>query len=124
MSDPLTDLAYANLLGVFNERDDAARAKAAEQTYAEDVVFHDPDSTVTGRAAVDAKAKALLESSPGFAFRPAGPVRISHDLVMLPWQFGPEGADPVVSGLDVSLVADGRITVLYTLLDGPPPTQA
>src|SRR3712207_8856936 len=37
------------------------RAAAIAATYAEDVVLHDPDGSVTGRAAVDDKARALLE---------------------------------------------------------------
>jgi hypothetical protein len=119
MSDHATALATANLLGVFNERNDAARAKAVEQTYTEDVIFHDPEATVTGRAALDAKAKALLDGAPGFVFRAAGPVRFLVDLVLLDWHFGPEGAPPVASGTDVSLIKDGKIAVLYTLLDKP-----
>lgn len=116
MSDVLTDLAYRNLLGVFNERDPAARAKAIEETYAEDVVFHDPEGTTQGREAIDGKVQTLLDGAPGFVFQPSGPARLSADLVLLGWQFGPEGAEPVVSGIDISLVKDGRIATMHTIL--------
>ncbi len=112
----VAELMRANLLDVFNERDDERRAKAIAATYAADVEFADPEGVVTGHEALNAKAKGLLEQSPGFVFAPAGPVLVNHDLGHLAWEFGPEGAPPVVRGIDVALVADGVIKKLYTML--------
>jgi hypothetical protein len=44
-------------------------------------------------------------------------VREVNDLGMLDWQFGPEGAPPVVTGTDVVLVRDDRIVAAYTFVD-------
>jgi ABC-type hemin transport system substrate-binding protein len=115
----ITGLAHRNLLGVFGERDPQARAKAIDEVYAEGVTFADPDEVVVGREALNRKAQRLLDDAPGFGFTPAGPVRIANNLAMLAWQFGPAGAPPVVSGVDVSIVEEGRIVALYTLLDPP-----
>ncbi|MEV4146413.1 nuclear transport factor 2 family protein [Amycolatopsis sp. NPDC049691] len=112
----VAELMRANLLEVFNERDDERRAKAIAATYAADVEFADPEGVVTGHEDLNAKAKGLLEQSPGFVFAPAGPVLVNHDLGHLAWEFGPEGAPPVVRGIDVALVKDGLITKLYTML--------
>ena len=112
-----SDLARRNLLDVFGERDPQARAAAIEEIYTEQVTFTDPDEVVVGRAALGAKAQKLLDDSPGLVFTPAGPARIAGDLVMLGWHLGPAGQPPVVSGVDIALVADGRITAIYTLLD-------
>jgi hypothetical protein len=109
-------LMEANLLQVFNERDDERRAKAIAATYAPDVEFADPEGVATGHAELNAKARGLLEQSPGFVFAPAGPVLVNHDLGHLAWQFGPEGAPPVVRGIDIALVEDGVIKKLYTML--------
>ncbi len=112
----VAELMEANLLKVFNERDDDRRAKAIAAIYAADVEFADPEGVVTGHEDLNAKAKGLLEQSPGFVFAPAGPVLVNHDLGHLAWELGPEGRPPVVRGIDVALVEDGRIKKLYTVL--------
>ncbi|XVV15476.1 nuclear transport factor 2 family protein [Actinoplanes sp. CA-131856] len=117
MPDLKIELAYRNLLEVFGQRDPEKRAKAIRETYAEDVTFADPDGVVTGWDNLDRKAQDLLDKAPGFVFAPVGEVRVVQDLTMLAWQFGPEGAAPVVSGVDICIVADGRIRKLYTSLD-------
>ena len=114
----VAELMHRNLLDVFNERDPARRARAIAETYAADVVFHDPEGSVTGRAAVQAKAQALLDGAPGFVFAPRGPVYTSADsLGALAWKFGPADGDPVATGMDIALVQDGRIATLHTVLD-------
>jgi hypothetical protein len=112
----VADLMRSNLLEVFNERDPGRRRAAIARTYAPDVRFSDPEETVVGHDALDAKAQALLDRAPGFAFRPGGPLLVNDDLGYLPWELGPEGQPPVVRGLDIALVADGLIAKLYTLL--------
>jgi hypothetical protein len=112
----IPELMRSNLLDVFNERDAGRRRAAIARTYAPDVTFSDPEETITGHEALDAKAGKLLDESPEFVFRPGGPVRVNHDLGYLAWELGPAGAPPVVRGVDIALVADGVIARLYTLL--------
>jgi hypothetical protein len=112
----VADLMRATLFEVFNERDADRRRAAIARTYASDVRFADPDEAVTGHAAVEAKARRILDEAPGFVFSAAGPVLVNHDLGHLAWNFGPDGQPPVVRGMDIALVADGRITSLYTFL--------
>lgn len=106
----------ATLFEVFGERDPQKRAAAIARTYADDVVFSDPNDVVTGHAALDAKAQGILDGAPGFVFAHAGPAYTVQDLAYQAWGFGPEGADPVVRGVDIALVENGRIAKLYTLL--------
>src|SRR5689334_1241798 len=116
MSDPVVDLMHANLLEVFAERDPERRWAAIERTYTDDVVFLDPDEVVQGRPALTEKAQRILDDAPGLVFAPAGPVHANHDLAYQAWTFGPDGAAPVVTGTDVALVRDGRISRIYTFL--------
>ncbi|MEJ2869724.1 nuclear transport factor 2 family protein [Actinomycetospora sp. OC33-EN08] len=109
-------LMHANLLEVFGERDPDRRAAAIARTYAPDVVFSDPEESLTGHDALGAKAQSLLDQAPGFVFAADGPVHVVDDLGHLSWTLGPEGGDPVVRGTDIALVRDGVIARLYTFL--------
>lgn len=110
------ELLTANLYGVFGERDAARRRRAIDEAYREDVRFTDPEGTVEGRDALDAKAAGLLAQVPEtFAFTEDGPRYVGADTGVLAWAFGPEGA-PVARGVDVLTVRDGRIAELRTLL--------
>jgi hypothetical protein len=109
-------LMQATLTEVFGERDAAKRRAAIERTYLPDVEFSDADGRVVGHAALDRKAQGILDGAPDFVFTHDGPARVNHDLGYQAWGFGPEGAPPVVRGMDIALVRDGRIARLYTLL--------
>ena len=112
----IDELMQANLFEVFNERDDDRRRAAIVRTYSPDVTFSDPEAKVTGHDEVNAKAAGLLADAPGFVFMAAGPALVNHNLGYLAWKFGPEGAPPVVHGVDIALVENGVIQSLYTLL--------
>ena len=112
----IEELMRANLLEVFNERDAELRRAAIARSYTSDVRFSDPDEVVEGHDALDTKAAKILDDAPGFVFTPGGEVLVNHDLGYLAWNFGPDGAPPVVRGIDIALVRDGLIASVYTLL--------
>ncbi|GAB6898077.1 nuclear transport factor 2 family protein [Kineosporia succinea] len=117
--DVVAALMRANLLGVFGQRDAAARLESAGRTYADDVVFTDPEGSVTGVDAVVAKAAELLGKVPAtFVFAEAGPLYEGAGQAALAWTFGPEGGEPAARGIDIATIAGGRITELRTLLVG------
>lgn len=116
MDATVTDLLAANLHGVFGERDRDRRRATAAATYTDDVRFSDPEETVVGPDAVEAKATALLDDAPGFVFAEAGPAYLLGDRGALPWTFGPEGGDPVARGLDVITVEGHRISAVLTFV--------
>ena len=66
-------LLRANLLSVFNERDDSARVAAVSDIYAEDVVWYEPGDVVRGHEALNKRAGALLVTG-------LGPVQTSWPL--------------------------------------------
>jgi hypothetical protein len=111
------ELLDTNLLRVFNNRDAADRRRVIDETYTEDVEFTDPEGTVVGRDALDEKAGDLLGTVPAdFEFVTDGIHYESADSGALPWAFGPAGAFPVVRGLDILTVRDGRISAIHTLV--------
>jgi hypothetical protein len=62
------------------------------------------------------QAQKLLDRMRDFVFSAAGPVHVSRDLDLLSFNLGVPKQPPAVSGIDVALVRDGRIALLYTLL--------
>lgn len=102
---------------VFNEPDPARRAAAIAEVFTEDVVFTDAERTVTGHEELGATVTGLLAQGPGLVFTPAGPFRGVGDLGMRAWRLGPPGGDPVLGGLDVAHVVDGRIARLWTIIE-------
>ncbi|MGY1715680.1 nuclear transport factor 2 family protein [Geodermatophilus sp. SYSU D01106] len=111
------ELLERMLQEVFNEPDPQRRAAAIADVFTDDVVFTDDGRTVRGREDLAATVTGLLAQGPGLVFTPAGPFRGVGDLGMRPWRLGPPGAEPVLGGLDVAQVADGRIARLWTVLD-------
>ena len=122
MSKTLADVMERNLLEVFGQADSVRRAAEIAQLYTEDCRFFEAEEEVVGREALNAKVGAILKDAPGFVFRAAGPAQVNHNLGRLHWHFGPAGAPPVVTGMDIAMFERGRIRALYTFLDKPETT--
>lgn len=119
MNDMSGSLMERNLLEVFGQRVSTRRAAAIVEIYTADCTFYEAEETVVGRDALNARVEELLQEAPGFVFSAAGPAQVNHDLGRLQWHFGPAGAPPVVTGMDVAVFEHGRIRALYTFLDKP-----
>jgi len=109
-----------NLLEVFGERDSERRKLAISKLYTEECIFFEPEEQIVGRDALNARVEHILQEASEFVFRLAGPAEVNHDLGRLRWHFGPKGAAPVVTGMDVAVFERGRIRALYTFLDKVP----
>jgi hypothetical protein len=114
----IRELLLLNLFVVFSERDPDRRLKAIVANYTEDVVWSDSEATTHGHEELNARAQVVLDSTPNFVFNAAGPVQVLRDLGQLAFNYGLPEQPPAVTGYDVALVRDGRIAVLYTLIDG------
>ena len=118
------ELLHRNLHEVFSERDPERRRAAIERTYTEDVTFIDPEGAVVGRQALSDRAQELLDGFPaGFVLEEDGPRYVGTDTAALAWRHGPP-AHPVVRGIDILTIRDGRVSVVRTLLAPEPETDA
>ncbi|WP_228001446.1 nuclear transport factor 2 family protein [Nocardia australiensis] len=116
MTSSPAELMRRNLLDVFNEPDSVRRATAAAETYAENVVWHEPDRKVHGRKDLERRAEELRAENPDWAFRTAGPAVELDDIGQLAFHYGPIGEPPVVSGMDIARTEGGVIIELYTIV--------
>ena len=113
----IRELMLVNLFAVFNQRDAERRLKAIAGNYTDGVIWTDPEGTTHGHEALNDRAQKLLDGLPGSVFTAAGPIHVSRDLGHLAFNLGAPEQPPAVSGYDVALVRDGRIAVLYTLMN-------
>ena len=120
MNTTLGQLMERNVLEVFGERDSDRRKSVINELYTENCTFFEADDQIVGRDALNAKVEQILKEAPGFVFRLAGPAEVNHDLGRARWHFGPNGAAPVVAGMDVAVFKEGRIYSLYAFLDKAP----
>ena len=120
MNNRLGQLMERNVLEVFGERDSERRKSVINELYKENCTLFEADEQIVGRDALNAKVEQILQESPGFVFRLAGPAEVNHDHGRLRWHFGPDEAAPVVTGMDVAVFEQGRIRALYTFLDKAP----
>ena len=104
-----------NLLEVFNEPDSARRAAVIAETYAEDVVWHEPDRINRGRKELERRAEELRAENQGWVFRPIGPASELDDIGHLAFHSGPDD-EHGATGMDIARTRDGVIIELYTII--------
>ena len=86
------------------------------------VRWTDDEGVSIGHDALNAKAQALQDGQlAGLSFVKAGPVHQTTGFGYLVWNVVAPGSDTViVSGFDVAIIKDARITELYTVITAAP----
>ncbi|WP_280266888.1 nuclear transport factor 2 family protein [Nocardia wallacei] len=118
MSD--TNELVERYIATWNETDPAARSARIAEVFAEDAEYTDPMVSVRGRAGLDAAIAAVQGQFAGLEFRLGGAVDAHHHIARFTWHLGRPGAEPLVVGFDVAVVAEGRITQVLGFLDKVP----
>ena len=117
MLDSIENLLVRNLHEVFGERDPVRRTTAIETIFDRDCLFSDPNGRHVGHRGVEDAVVALQAQFPDHVFSQIGGVDALTDSGRLAWAFGPPHEPRRITGLDVVVVNEGRISALYTFLD-------
>jgi hypothetical protein len=112
-------------LDAYGNPDKAARDEAIAAVWAADGALIDPPLTGEGHAGISDLAAAVQSQFAGHTFRRVSDIDAHHDVLRYTWELvAPDGA-VALSGLDVAVVADGRLQhVVGFFGDLPPRTDA
>ncbi|MBM7049245.1 nuclear transport factor 2 family protein [Rhizobium lusitanum] len=117
MTDHIIEVLHHNLQEVFGENDATRRRAAIAELYTEDCIVNVMPGIFAGHEALDKLCADLRAMNPHFAYTPRGEAQVMHDAGILAWDAGPKGEAPAYTGLDVIIVHEGKIKVLYAFLN-------
>jgi hypothetical protein len=117
MPEPIKTLLRRNLFEVFSERSEETRRHVIAKIWHPDGVIVNPDGRWVGRVEINQTVEKLLSKFPGFVFTERSVPTAFHGVGRIAWGFGPAGAPPVVTGMDVGEAAFGKLRTLYTFID-------
>ena len=121
MADVQGDLLIRNVFEVFNERDEEKRLALMKELYNEDAIFYESgEASFTGLEPINVRVTEVLKTiPPELLFRPSGVQEQNHDIARLAWTLSEDGGPVVLSGMDIGLLKNGRISALYMFPDAP-----
>lgn len=64
--------------------------------------------------------QGVQDKFPGYRMRRTGEIDAHHDRVRFTWELGSEGGGALAGGLDVGVIADGRLETITRFLDFAP----
>jgi hypothetical protein len=112
-------------VAIWNEHDAARRRALIAETFTENATFVDPLMQSDSQDGFDALMAGLQTQFPDFRIRIVGKVDSHHDVLRFSWEYGPEGVDPIVAGIDCAVLAgDGRFAAVAGFIDLMPPMGA
>ena len=121
MEQSVEKIIERNLLEVFNGRDADRRRPAIDELWDKDGVFIDPGGVHEGVEKINATIELLFTQVEGYVFSVRGPGQSIHGVARLPWSYGPPDDPQRITGFDVGVTKDGKLTALYVFID--PPSQ-
>jgi ketosteroid isomerase-like protein len=113
-------LARALVMNVFDEHDPVRRADAISQVFASNIHFEDPAGVHTGHEELEQAVLALHARLPECRFNLTSEPQSISCSGRVTWAFGPPDDPQRVTGMDVIMVRDGRVSILLTFLDPAP----
>ncbi len=119
------DTALQAYLAIWNEGDDDARTRMAQELFTADAAYVDPVVAAVGAENIAQTVAAVRGQFPGWTFRQLGETDAHNTYARFRWALGPDATstpeDAPIIGFDVaSFTEDGRIEHVTGFLDRVP----
>jgi len=121
MEQSVEKIIERNLLEVFNGRDADSRRAAIDELWDKNGVFIDPGGVHEGGEKINAIVELLFTQFEGYVFSVRGLGQSMHGVGRLPRSYGPPDDPQRLTGTDVGVTKDGKLTAVYVFID--PPSQ-
>ena len=111
-----------SLLVIWNDRNAERRSEEMKKTYAPDVHFYEFNTAeaIIGHMAINELISKLQKEWPsGSRFELNKPSQVNHQIQIASWNLGPQGMQPVATGMDVAVIENDLIKSFHLFLDAP-----
>jgi hypothetical protein len=113
-----TDLLLKQYLyTVFGERDAAKRRAAIAVIWNKDGVFICRFGAFAGLESIDGAIRSIQEQFPHFVCSELSAPECFYGIGRLAWGYGLPNEPPQITGLNVAVVSNNRLSALYTFLN-------
>lgn len=105
-----------SLLLIWNDRNAGKRLELMKETYAPDIHFYESNTgeAIIGHQAINELISTLQKQWPiEFQFQLNKPSQVNHLIQIISWNLGPQGAQPVATGMDVAVIENNLIQSLH-----------
>lgn len=102
---------------IWNEKDEVKRIALMQHTYSPDIEMTDAHFTACGYEKISGFIKQLQDRNPYEQFSPLRPIDAHSNIARLFWQSGTKEHPAAVTGMDVFVIENERISKLYVFLD-------
>ena len=113
-------LLEESLLAIWSSGNPGGRLDVMKKIYAPDIHFYETNTgdPIVGHQAINQLISRLQSEWPaGSRFEITGPSQVNHSVQIASWTLGPQGAQPVATGMDVAVIENNLIKSLYLFLD-------
>ena len=111
-----------SLLVIWNDRNADRRLESMKKTYSPDVHFYEFNTgeAIIGHIAINELISKLQKEWPSESrFELNKPSQVNHQIQIASWNLGPQGRQPVATGMDVAVIENDLIKSFYLFLDTP-----
>jgi len=107
-------------IAIWNETDPAARSDLIARTWTEGGAYLDPIMEAKGRDSISLMVEGVQTRFPGARFTRTSDVDAHNDRVRFNWSLGSSDGPPIAGGLDVGVVAAGKLDAITGFIDAAP----